>query len=1139
MLRSLILQLAFSANGVSVQRLITDRYNSRGRAQQLILDKDDSELILELCRAHSETVIIIDALDECPASRRVLDTLKSVQEGSSNKIKLFLSSRLHMELDDVFTNLQRLTIGENTTRMDLEHYINKEIDSRHNTPPGWIRMGFKERFKRALTQYAQGVLVFVFNIGTYLLRHSSNAPTRFRWVELQVEIFFDESFPFELEEDVENELRNLEKGQSITGHSKDQLSKLNEAYDRILKKRRQNARNIITYALKWVLCSLLPLTSEELVEAVILSHERMQSRRSYERHETIDSNKIIQLCSNLVLFTDYSGFVRFSHNSVKEYLVNSEYCNDEFVYETCHGFIAEICLWYIYRRGILSELLGPYIHIAALSHSSHAGSDNRERQGLRDLLCCFCEQPLKALDRRNIGRYYLSLYEAQDRLATSSKHSAHAFIAACVFNLNDVLELALTREATDFTARQALRRKGLNAACIYDSYEVVMELLNGREPGEVTARLVRAAITYSSGRVITFILRNCDNMDITPDMTTCATKNKRFGVEVLKALKNHYGRLPADIETYRSAMGCSSEMLKYLLAKVDHPPGIEDIVTLASSGREESMSTVLHYKEDIPITQSVLLGAARNSVDGHQVMKTLVEHTKSNIVLSEEILCAVASNKNKGPMIFEYLFRALGDSVNITEAVLVSAAKSGWLLDDLINILKRRPDIPIPEAIILDAVSDEFHGDKLIDALFNHDPGIAISEDNLVAAAQNNGRGTKIINFIIQHIERIRITPRVVAAAAANKSLGNELVPLLLAEILDLHIEDTVLEAAAGNSEFGDELIETLLYYGGNTPIRDRVMEAVARNKKRGVRVFALLLEHDTSIKISESMLKASIANGNSKLLKVWLDRSDVNSKVSEAVVKEAIHDFSTLLVLLGSRRKVTITPEVLKLVAVNRHVTEIFPMLLDCDKRCPVTEAVLMAAIGNPNLFGRHIGLSAFASKFNKLLGRARIGITKDMLKLAAETDWRRRHITKILLEYQDDLDIEDILKIAARNDSYTQEMFEFLLEWDEDCQITEDVVIAAARSSGGSMRALLRCGRHVPITEAVLKTVASRKGRDATSNMALILNGQYDVEITEEVMQAARGNSTDEDEDEEDDSNNEMVTMLKTYLQLWNLTT
>lgn len=164
MLRSLILQLAFSANGVSVQRLITDRYNSRGRAQQLILDKDDSELILELCRAHSETVIIIDALDECPASRRVLDTLKSVQEGSSNKIKLFLSSRLHMELDDVFTNLQRLTIGENTTRMDLEHYINKEIDSRHNTPPGWIRMGFKERFKRALTQYAQGVLVFVFNM---------------------------------------------------------------------------------------------------------------------------------------------------------------------------------------------------------------------------------------------------------------------------------------------------------------------------------------------------------------------------------------------------------------------------------------------------------------------------------------------------------------------------------------------------------------------------------------------------------------------------------------------------------------------------------------------------------------------------------------------------------------------------------------------------------------------------------------------------------------------------------------------------------------------------------------------------------------------------------------------------------------
>ncbi|KAI0852003.1 hypothetical protein F5Y00DRAFT_274251 [Daldinia vernicosa] len=1113
MLRSLILQLAFSANGVSVQQCITERYNSRGRAQQLVLDKDDSKLILELCRAHPEIVIIIDALDECPASRHVLDTFKNVQEGSSNKIKLFLSSRLHMGLDDVFTNLQRLTIEENTTRMDLEHYINKEIDSRRNTPPGWIRMGFKDRFKRALSQYAQGV---------------------FRWVELQVEIFFDESFPFELEEDVESELRNLEKGQSITGHSKDQMAKLNEAYDRILKKRRQNARSIITYALKWVLCSLLPLTSGELFEAVTLSHERMLTTGSYERHETIDLNQIMRLCSNLILFTDYSGFVRFSHNSVKEYLMNSEYCNDEFVYETCHGFVAEICLWYIYRRGILNGSLGSYIQLAALSHCSRAGPDNRRRQGLHDLLRSFCEQPLKALDRKNIGKYYLSLYEAQDRLATSFNHLAHAFIAACVFNLNDILELALTREATDFAARRALRRKGLKAACIYDSYEVVMELLNGREPVEVTAGLVKAAITYSSGRVITLILRNYDNMVITPDMTTCATKNRQFGVEVLKALKNHYGRLPADIETYRSAMGCSSEMLKYLLAGVDHPPGIEDIVALASSGREESMSTVLHSKEDIPITQSVLLGAARNSVDGHQIMKTLVEHTKANIVLSEEILCAVASNKHKGPMIFEYLFRALGNSVNITEGVLVSAAKSGWLLDDLINILKRRPDIPIPEAIISDAVSDEFHGDEFIEALFNHDPNIAISEDSLVAAAQNNGRGTKIVSFLIRHIEGIKITPRVVAAAAANKSLGNELVPLLLAGILDLHIEDTVLEAAAGNSEFGDELVEALLYYGGAAPIGDGVMEAVARNKKRGVRVFALLLEHDPNIKISESMLKAAVFNGNSKLLKVWLDRSDANSRISEAVVKEAIHDFSTLLVLLRSGRRITITPDILKLAATNRHVTEIFPTLLDYDKRCPITEAVLTAAIGNPNLFGRHVGSSVFTSKFSKLLDRARVGVTEDMVKLAAGTDWRRRHVTKILLEYQDDLDVGDVLEIAAGNDSYTQEMFEFLLECDEDYQITEDVVIAAARSSGGSMRALLKCGRHVPITEAVLKTVASRKGWDAASDMALILNGGYGVEITEGVMQAARGSGTEEDEDDEDDGNNEMVTMLKTYLQL-----
>ncbi|KAI8957929.1 hypothetical protein F5Y11DRAFT_352029 [Daldinia sp. FL1419] len=247
-------------------------------------------------------------------------------------------------------------------------------------------------------------------------------------------------------------------------------------------------------------------------------------------------------------------------------------------------------------------------------------------------------------------------------------------------------------------------------------------------------------------------------------------------------------------------------------------------------------------------------------------MKVLVEYTKENVDLSEEILCAAASNRNKGPMIFEYLFRALGDGVNITEAVLVSAAEGGWLLEDLINLLKHRPNLPISEAVISDVVSNEFQGDELVEALFNHNPKISL--------------------------KKVQITPRVVAAAAANKALGNELIPLLLAEIPGIRVEEMGLETAAGNPELGEELIKVLLHHDGNAHIGDRIMEAMVKNMKRGVGIFALFLEHDPNIQISNSMLKAAITNGNSKLLKVLLDRVDVNSKIPEAVVKEAIRDF-------------------------------------------------------------------------------------------------------------------------------------------------------------------------------------------------------------------------------------------------------
>jgi hypothetical protein len=117
----------------------------------------DYKLLAQLCSLSSEIVVTIDALDECPHTLRLLDAVKEAQEGSSGKIKLFLSSRLHVPVDQVFTDFQDMEIDGSAVAIDLGRYINVEVDLRHNILPGPNSRKFKDRLKHALVQHAQGV----------------------------------------------------------------------------------------------------------------------------------------------------------------------------------------------------------------------------------------------------------------------------------------------------------------------------------------------------------------------------------------------------------------------------------------------------------------------------------------------------------------------------------------------------------------------------------------------------------------------------------------------------------------------------------------------------------------------------------------------------------------------------------------------------------------------------------------------------------------------------------------------------------------------------------------------------------------------------------------------------------------------
>ncbi len=86
-------------------------------------------LLREVTSQAKETVIVIDALDECDDPDELLVCLKEVEEGRPCKIRLFLSSRLHVRVSKFYENCKTVSATEGNGA-DLVFYIRNEVENR-------------------------------------------------------------------------------------------------------------------------------------------------------------------------------------------------------------------------------------------------------------------------------------------------------------------------------------------------------------------------------------------------------------------------------------------------------------------------------------------------------------------------------------------------------------------------------------------------------------------------------------------------------------------------------------------------------------------------------------------------------------------------------------------------------------------------------------------------------------------------------------------------------------------------------------------------------------------------------------------------------------------------------------------------
>ena len=130
--------------------------------------------------------------------------------------------------------------------------------------------------------------------------------SRFRWVELQLDLFISSERPIRHRRDFEARLKRLEADHAS---GREVIDRLGETYEEIFERNVQGdfSLRLAIRALQWVLCVFRPFELQELRSALAVGDE------------DVTEELLLDLCSNFI-HVDGEGFVRLSHISVKEYL---------------------------------------------------------------------------------------------------------------------------------------------------------------------------------------------------------------------------------------------------------------------------------------------------------------------------------------------------------------------------------------------------------------------------------------------------------------------------------------------------------------------------------------------------------------------------------------------------------------------------------------------------------------------------------------------------------------------------------------------------------------------------------------------------------------------------------------------------
>jgi len=474
------------------------------------------------------------------------------------------------------------------------------------------------------------------------------AQSRFQWASLQIEYLCEMNFAFEIEENLGNLPETLEGAYK-------------QIYTMIEKGR---SATIARFALMWLACAIELLTPDVWCAATSRS-----ASIAFGREVELDMHSLLKICHNLAVWDRQSGVMRFAHLSVQEFLEKTQFTAVE-----AHHVAAECCLSLLcspdgdrcWGGGESSDPSGwhPFAtycltfwanHVQQCDTDTHMGG--RLQTSLNIFLGTYASP----------GHAYCTwLKRAGQRLD---------YTQASPPLLSWVVERVASLKPNPLLAAAYFGFREETVTCWKEEFDVNSHNAHGE-----TLLSLAASCRKKSGaaEAVHILLRR--NVELHSQAYRICHANP-----LLSAIQSQ-----------------NIEIVSLLLSVGIELPSLYTNILEAVAGEGDQIMTahILSQHPSFPITESVLIAAARNRHE--EVMALLLSHNPSAAVTETLLMEAVYHSSSPGCETIKLLL-SRSPGLGITEDILVDATRNTTKAEDVVTLLlAHSPHTHITDAVLME-----------------------------------------------------------------------------------------------------------------------------------------------------------------------------------------------------------------------------------------------------------------------------------------------------------------------------------------------------------------------------------------------------------------------------------------------------